>query len=192
MSSSFVREFKQSRLLTLTFSTILAVAAFGVCSDYAFAQQEQTASTADSDQNATVGNNSNFNNINQNLNQVPINNINGSNLTNRVDFPDNFPLDNPIYTPVNTENDFGFNLSAGVNTLDASNVTVYLGFIYHPGRTASHKARMARLRKETELLEVQKQNMQVQLSLLQKQVEEAELRLQRLRESSGPLPSNNP
>ncbi len=138
------------------------------------AQSEQTLN-----QDSAIGNNSSFNNVNQNALQNQ----------NEVRFPDRvvYPLDYPIYTPVNTENDFGFNFSAGVNTLDSSNVTLFVGFIFQPGRTASHQARMERLRKETALLEVQKQTMEAQLSLLQKQVEEAELRLQRLRQPAEPL-----
>ncbi len=57
---------------------------------------------------------------------------------------------------MNTENDFGFNISAGVNTVDANNVTVYIGFIFQPGRTNSHKIRMQKIIKETELLETKK------------------------------------
>lgn len=71
-----------------------------------------------------------------------------------------------------------------MNTLDASNVTIYLGIIYQPGRTQDHKARMTRLRKETELLEVHKKTMEANLTLLQKQIEEATIRLQRLQQSS--------
>jgi hypothetical protein len=43
--------------------------------------------------------------------------------------------------------------------------------------------RMNRLRKETEVLEVQKKTMEANLSLLQKQIEEANLRLQKLQRS---------
>jgi hypothetical protein len=42
---------------------------------------------------------------------------------------------------------------------------------------------MSRLRKETELLEVQKKNMEANLTLLQKQIEEANLRLQKIQRS---------
>jgi len=102
---------------------------------------------------------------------------------NEISFPNIYPLNNAINTPVNTENDFGFNMSLGINTLDAANVTVYLGFILQPGRTDYHNVRMARLRKETELLESQRQVTQAQLQVLQKQIAEAEVRLQRLQQS---------
>ena len=90
---------------------------------------------------------------------------------------------------MNTENDFGFNLSAGINTLDASKVTVYLGIIFQPGRTEDHNLRMSRLRKETEVLETQKKIMEGNLTLLQKQIQEASIRLERLQKSSNS--SNN-
>ncbi|TBR56638.1 hypothetical protein BLD44_010955 [Mastigocladus laminosus UU774] len=90
------------------------------------------------------------------------------------------PLDEPIFTPINTENDFGFNMSFGINTLDTSNTTIYLGFIFQPGRTYSHKTRMEYLKKRTELLEVQEQIAKTQLQILQQQIAEAEARLQRL------------
>jgi hypothetical protein len=137
------------------------------------------AQTATSNQNSTVGANSNFNQVLQNNPQVPINSVNTTNI--RV--PNVYPLQNLPNAYVNTENDFGMNLSLGVNTLDASNVTVYLGLIYQPGRSADHQARMARLRKETEVLEVQKKNMESNLTLLQKQIEEANLRLQKLQKT---------
>jgi hypothetical protein len=137
------------------------------------------AQTATSNQNSTVGANSNFNQVLQNNPQVPINSVNTTNI--RV--PNVYPLQNLPNAYVNTENDFGMNLSVGVNTLDASNVTVYLGLIYQPGRSADHQARMARLRKETEVLEVQKKNMESNLTLLQKQIEEANLRLQKLQKT---------
>ncbi|BAS56747.1 MULTISPECIES: hypothetical protein [Leptolyngbya] len=137
------------------------------------------AQTATSNQNSTVGANSNFNQVLQNNPQVPINSVNTTNI--RV--PNIYPLQNLPNAYVNTENDFGMNLSVGVNTLDASNVTVYLGLIYQPGRSADHQARMARLRKETEVLEVQKKNMESNLTLLQKQIEEANLRLQKLQKT---------
>ncbi|MFN5874346.1 MAG: hypothetical protein ACK44G_17770 [Aphanizomenon sp.] len=86
---------------------------------------------------------------------------------------------------MNTENDFGFNVSAGVNTLDSNNVTVYLGVIFQPGRTDSHKIRMQKIVRETELLETQKKIAEGQLLLVQKQISEAELKLQKL------SPANN-
>jgi hypothetical protein len=124
-----------------------------------------------------VGSNSSFNQVLQSNPQVPV----SSNTS--VNVPNIYPLQNLPNAFVNTENDFGMNLSVGVNTLDASNVTVYLGFIYQPGRSDDHRARMSRLRKETELLEVQKKNMEANLTLLQKQIEEANLRLQKIQRS---------
>lgn len=135
------------------------------------------AQTATSNQNSSVGDNSAFNQVLQSNPQIPISN------TTSVNVPNIYPLQNLPNAFVNTENDFGMNLSVGVNTLDASNVTVYLGLIYQPGRTDDHRARMTRLRKETELLEVQKKNMEANLTLLQKQIEEANLRLQKLQKS---------
>lgn len=134
-----------------------------------------TGSTAEnlSVSDSFIGDNSNMNNVNQNTLQNQ----------NIVSFPDRLitPLDSAIYTPPNTENDLGFNMSVGVNTLDAANVTVYFGLIFQPGRTANHKARMANLLKQTELLELEKTEKESQLKLLQLQIEEAEIRLQGLR-----------
>jgi len=137
------------------------------------------AQTATSNQNSTIGSNSTFNQVLQSNPQVPVSNVNNTNFH----VPNIYPLQNLPNAYVNTENDFGMNLSVGVNTLDAANTTVYLGVIYQPGRSADHQARMARLRKETEVLEVQKKNMEANLSLLQKQIEEANLRLQKLQPS---------
>jgi hypothetical protein len=137
------------------------------------------AQTATSNQNSTIGNDSTFNQVLQSNPQVPVNSTN----TTTIQVPNIYPLQNLPNAFVNTENDFGMNLSVGVNTLDASNVTVYLGLIYQPGRTDDHRMRMNRLRKETEVLEVQKKTMETNLSLLQKQIEEANLRLQKLQRS---------
>lgn len=137
------------------------------------------AQTATSNQNSSVGSNSSFNQVLQNNPQVPVNTIN----TTTIRVPNIYPLQTLPNAYVNTENDFGMNVSVGVNTLDASNVTVYLGVIYQPGRSADHQARMARLRRETEVLEVQKKSMETNLTLLQKQIEEANLRLQKLQRS---------
>lgn len=128
----------------------------------------------DSLSDSFIGDNSNQNNVNQNTLQNQ----------NVVNFPERVisPLDYAIYTPPNTENDFGFNMSVGVNTLDASNVTLYFGLIFQPGRTANHKARMANLLKQTELLELEKVEKENQLKLLELQIEEAELRLQNMRQ----------
>jgi hypothetical protein len=142
----------------------------------------QTA-TQNNTPNSTIGTNSDANVVNQISPQQNAQN------RNEINFPNIYPLNYPINTPVNTENDLGFNLSAAINTLDANNITVFLGLIYQPGRTASHNAMMARLRSETELLEAQKQLTQTQLQLLQKQVAEAELRLQRLQQSPATMPN---
>lgn len=127
--------------------------------------------------NSTIGNDSSGNLLIQTPNQ--------NNAQNRteINIPNVYPLINPLQTPVNTENDFGFNMSVGVNTLDAANVTVYLGFVYQPGRTDDHKNRMSRLQTETQLLQSQKQVTEAQLQLLQKQIAEAEIRLQKLQRS---------
>ncbi|WP_414551852.1 hypothetical protein [Anabaena sp. CCY 0017] len=116
----------------------------------------------------------NFNNVFQTPNQN-----NAENIT-ELNVPAIRPLDHPITTPVNTENDFGLNMSVGMNTLDANNLTVYMGLVFQPGRTNSHKIRMNRINKETELLEVQKQIAEARLYLIQKQISEAELKLQGL------------
>ncbi len=141
----------------------------GVAVKPIFAQTaEQTAnpaSTIDGD----------FNDVIQIPNQ---NNVQNTNI-NEFNVP-NYPLDNPIYTPANTENDWGFNMSVGLNTLDSSNVTVYLGVIYQPGRSNSHQIRMERLKKETQLLEVQQQIAEAQLQQIQQQISEAERQLQQL------------
>ncbi|MGB3653252.1 MAG: hypothetical protein WBA41_18805 [Rivularia sp. (in: cyanobacteria)] len=54
-----------------------------------------------------------------------------------------------------------------MNTLDASNMTVYLGIIFQPGRTEDRILRMSGLRKETEIFETKKKIMEVNLTLLQ-------------------------
>jgi hypothetical protein len=136
----------------------------------AFSQSAQQNANTDS----TV--NGDFNNVIQVPNQ---NNAENHNI-NEIKFPNIYPLDNPIYTPINTENDLGFNLSVGANTLDTSNVTLYLGVIYQPGRSRSHQARMSRLKKETELLEVQRQIAEAKLQLLQQQITQAKSQLQGL------------
>ena len=135
--------------------------------------------TAESSQTSNIGDSSTSNQIMQSNPQIPITSSN----FNTLRFPNIFPLDSLTNAFVNTENDLKFNLSAAVNTLDASNVTVYLGPIYQPGRTDDHNARMDRLRKETELLEVNKKVMEANLALLQKQIQEATIRLQNLQRS---------
>jgi hypothetical protein len=124
-----------------------------------------------SNQTSNVGANSSGNTVQQ---SNPQNN-------QQITFPNIYPLNPVIQNPINTENDLGINLGAGVNTLDSRNVTVYLGVTFQPGRTDDHNARMAKLKSETQLLESQKQSTQTQLELLKQQVIEQELRLQRLR-----------
>ncbi len=131
-----------------------------------------------SNQNSTIGNTSNGNTVQQ---SNPQNN-------QQITFPNIYPLNPVIQNPVNTENDLGINLGAGVNTLDSRNVTVYLGITYQPGRTDDHNARMAKLKSETQLLESQKQNTQTQLELLKQQVTEQELRLRRLQSGGQGMP----
>ncbi len=143
-------------------------------------------------QSATFNNTpSATNNGDNNLNEQLANQNNAQNKT-EVDIPNIYPLNYPINTPVNTENDFGFNMSAAVNTLDSNNVTVFLGVGYHPGRSEDHKARMNKLRKETEYLESQKQASSAQLQLIQKQIAEAELRLQKLQNNANEKPPSQP
>ena len=125
----------------------------------------QDASQAN-DSNAIVD--GDFNNIIQTPNQ-------NQNL-NEISFARQ-PLDNPIYTPPNIENDFGFNMSLGLNTLDADNFTIYVGAIYHPGRSKAHRLRMKKIIQETELLEVQKNIAQAELALLQQQIQQIESKL---------------
>ncbi len=147
----------------------------------------QTA-TINNTPNSTIGTNSDANVVNQIAPQQ------NAQTRNEINFPNIYPLNTPIHTPVNTENDFGLNLSAAVNTLDSNNVTVFLGLIFQPGRTDSHRARMAKLRSETEVLDTQRQISQAQLQLLQKQIAEAELRLQRMQQSPNTQPpqTSNP
>ncbi len=155
--------------------TILSLQALNIQPGY--------SQTATSNQTSNVGNDASFNQILQSNPQLPVNNTN--NNSNNFNYPNIYPLNYVPNAHVNTENDFGFNLSAGVNTLDASNVTIYLGVIFQPGRSEDHKLRMARLRKETEVLETQKKIMESNLTLLQKQIEEATIRLEHLKKSSN-------
>ncbi len=137
------------------------------------AAQAQTST-----QNSTVGDNSNGNTVQQ---SNPQNN-------QQITFPNIYPLNPVIQNPVNTENDLGINLGAGVNTLDSRNVTIYLGITYQPGRTDDHNARMAKLKSETQLLEAQKQATQTQLELLKQQVSEQEIRLRRMQSGGQAMP----
>jgi hypothetical protein len=140
------------------------------------------AQTTNNTQPTTVGANSN-NNL---IDNRPVQNANANTgNSNFINIPSIYPLPNSINTPVNTENDFGFNASVGLNTLDSSNVTVYVGVIFQPGRTDDHNHRMARLRKETEVLETNKRLAQTQLALLEQQIEETKFRLQQARQAAG-------
>lgn len=116
---------KKSSLAILTVSTILGF------TDYIGTVQAQT-STSNNSQPASIGSNS-FDNV-----ISPINNQNNNqsqaNPNNIINVPNIYPLQTPLVAPVNTENDFGMNFSLGVNTLDSSNVTAYIGVIFQPGR----------------------------------------------------------
>jgi hypothetical protein len=174
--NSSVLRLKKARKIVLQSVLLSCGTGLLVCSEaITLSAQAQVDQTSNND--SVVGNNSNQNNVNQNANQ-------NQNIINN---PDRLirPLDGNFYTPVNTENDFGFNFSAGVNTLDTSNVTLYLGVIFQPGRTADHNARMNRLLKETEILEVQKKTLEARLLMLQKQVKDAGLQLEKLSEPSA-------
>jgi hypothetical protein len=165
MISSYQNRSRVRLLLALTGSGIL-IANSGL---------PTTAQTATSNQTGTNANSFNspiFQSNPQNQNSVPVNNFNTTSTD--VNVPNIYPLQNLPNAYVNTENDFGMNLSVGVNTLDASNVTLYLGMIFQPGRTDSHKARMKYLQKETELLEAN-------LVFLQTQIEEAKLKLEQMK-----------
>jgi hypothetical protein len=143
------------------------------------------AQTTNNTQPTTVGDNSN-NNL---IDNRPVQNANSNTgNSNNISLPNIYPLNNSILTPVNTENDFGFNASVGMNTLDSSNVTVYVGLIFQPGRTDDHNQRMARLRKETEVLEANKKLAQTQLTLLETQIAETKFRLQQAQQAATTAP----
>jgi hypothetical protein len=143
------------------------------------------AQTTNNTQPTTVGDNSN-NNL---IDNRPVQNANSNTgNSNNISLPNIYPLNNSILTPVNTENDFGFNASVGMNTLDSSNVTVYVGLIFQPGRTDDHNQRMARLRKETEVLEANKKLAQTQLTLLETQIAETKFRLQQAQQAATAAP----
>ena len=138
-------------------------------------------STQNAPQTSTVGNNSSGNTV------VQTNPQNSQNNSQQVNYP-SIPLSPVIQNPVNTENDFGLNLGAALNTIDGRNTTIYLGITYQPGRTDDHNARMAKLKSETQVLESQKQITQTQLQLLKQQVAEQEIRLQRMRSGGQSAP----
>jgi hypothetical protein len=139
----------------------------------------QAQTTSPSNQTSTVGNDSPGNTVVQTNPQ--------NNNSQSVIYP-SIPLSPVIQNPVNTENDFGLNLGAALNTIDGRNTTIYLGITFQPGRTDDHNARMAKLKSETQLLESQRQTTQTQLELLKQQVAEQEMRLQRMR-STTPTPT---
>lgn len=163
--------FKQRHTKALVVTTIGLI-----CAELTTTINPVQAQTASSNQTSAIGSNSAFNQIVQSNPQVPVNNSASVNL----------PLQ-PLQVPnayVNSENDFGMNLSVGISTAETSNVTVSLGVIYQPGRSDDHRVRMTRLRKETEVLEANRKTSEANLALLQTQIQEATLRLQKLRLSS--------
>jgi len=163
-----VKFLKQRQIQAIVLTTIGLL-----CAELTTTINLAQAQTASSNQTSAIGSNSTFNQIVQSNPQVPVNNSTSINL----------PLQ-PLQLPnayVNSENDFGMNLSVGINTAEASNVTVSLGVIYQPGRSDDHRARMTRLRKETEVLEANRKISEANLALLQIQIQEAALRLQKLR-----------
>jgi hypothetical protein len=139
--------------------------------------QAQNNTTNNSFQDPVFNSGASNNIVTPNSNQ---NNQNGQSNSQTINYP-SIPLSPVIQNPVNTENDFGLNLGAALNTIDGRNTTIYLGITYQPGRTDDHNARMAKLKSETQVLESQREITQTQLNLLKKQVAEQELRLQRMR-----------
>lgn len=131
--------------------------------------------TTTSNQTSNMGNDVSFNPILQSNPQIPVNSTNDN--SKNFNYPNIYLLNNVEDAYLNTENDFDFNLSARVNTLIASNVTVYLGIIFQPEITEDRKLRMSRLRKETKVLETQNKIMEENLTLLQKEIEGASIRL---------------
>ncbi len=143
----------------------------------ASASQAQDSTTVNSFQEPIFASGASNNNYTPNSNQ---NVQNGQSNNQNINYP-SIPLSPVIQNPVNTENDFGLNLGAALNTIDGRNTTIYLGITYQPGRTDDHNARMAKLKSETQVLESQKQITLTQLQLLKQQVAEQEMRLQRMR-----------
>jgi hypothetical protein len=143
----------------------------------------QAQTTTTSTPSSSIGDNGFQNSVIQ-ANPQNSNSQNGQSNSQSINYP-SIPLSPVIQNPVNTENDFGLNLGAALNTIDGRNTTIYLGITYQPGRTDDHNARMAKLKSETQVLESQRQITQTQLELLKKQVTEQELRLKRLQAPSG-------
>jgi hypothetical protein len=145
--------------------------------------RSQAQTTTTSTPSSSIGDNGFQNSVIQ-ANPQNSNSQNGQSNSQSINYP-TIPLSPVIQNPVNTENDFGLNLGAALNTIDGRNTTIYLGITYQPGRTDDHNARMAKLKSETQVLESQRQITQTQLELLKKQVTEQELRLKRMQTPSG-------
>ena len=168
------------------FPKILVSASLALLVSEAFVARPAHSQTTRSNQSNQIGNSSNSNQIMQSNPQLSVTNSN----VNEFNYPEVFPLNPPASAPVNTENNWGFNLSTAVNTLDASNVTVSFGVVFQPGRTENHNARMNYIQQRTETLEVKKKIMESNLSLLRKKIQEATLRVQNLQQSAV-TPSSN-
>jgi hypothetical protein len=113
---------------------------------------------AQSTEQSTTSNSSVSGDLN-NVIQIP-NQNNAQNFnSNEIDFS----YIAPLVAPPNTENDFGFNLSIGV---DSSQATVYMGVIFQPGRTEAHQTRIEYLERQIELLEIQAKIAEAKLQLL--------------------------
>jgi hypothetical protein len=165
----------------------LSTATLIVTGVFAGASASHAQLTSPSNQTSNVGDNSPGNTVVQTNPQNNNSQSNGQANSQQITYP-SIPLSPVIQNPVNTENDFGLNIGAALNTIDGRNNTVYLGVVYQPGRTDDHNARMAKLKSETQVLEVQKQITQTQLELLKKQVSEQEIRLRRMQPSGQVLP----
>ncbi|WP_310485189.1 hypothetical protein [Chamaesiphon sp. VAR_48_metabat_403] len=163
----------------------LSTATLLICGLLVRADISQAQTTTNS--TSTVTDTGGFQNSVIQANPQNTNSQNGQSNSQSIIYP-SIPLSPVIQNPVNTENDFGLNLGAALNTIDGRNTTIYLGITFQPGRTDDHNARMAKLKSETQLLESQRQTTLTQLELLKKQVAEQELRLQRIR-STTPTPT---
>ena len=141
------------KLLIHCFSFIIAAVVLPSClTNSALAQSTEQTARSDS----LVEGDSN--NVIQILNQNNIQNNNDNEIELRAI--------TPLVSPPNTENDFGFNLSVGVNQ---SETTAYVGVIFQPGRTDAHQTRMQHLQGQIELLKTQTQVAEAKLILLQRQ-----------------------
>ncbi|AFZ38280.1 hypothetical protein Sta7437_4847 (plasmid) [Stanieria cyanosphaera PCC 7437] len=106
-------------------------------------------------------NNSQVSGDSNNVIQIPNQNNAQNHNNNEIDLSYLVPL----VAPPNTENDFGFNLSVGV---DSSQTTVYMGIVFQPGRTETHQTRIKHLERQIKLLEIQAQIAEAKLKLLPK------------------------